>query len=100
MHRFTLFDTALGRCAIAWGPHGIVAVALPDRDDRATRRRILRACPDAADAPAPPAVAAAIEAIVALLEGEAGDLSSVPLDMTGVPEFHRRVYEVAREIGP
>ena len=27
---FALFDTAIGRCAIAWSPRGITAVRLPE----------------------------------------------------------------------
>ena len=42
----------------------------------------------------------AIDAIMALLRGEASDLSAVPLDMEGLPTFDRRVYEVARAIPP
>ncbi len=30
--------------------------------------------------------------------GKGGDLTEVPLDMTGVPPFHQKVYEVARQI--
>ena len=37
---------------------------------------------------------------MALLSGERRDLSFVALDMEGVPELHRRVYEVARTIPP
>ncbi len=42
----------------------------------------------------------AIDGIVALLHGEAGDLSAIELDMDGVPPFHRRVYALARTIAP
>jgi len=42
----------------------------------------------------------AVDSIVALLYGEASDLSTVALDMAGVPAFNRRVYEVARSIPP
>jgi methylated-DNA-[protein]-cysteine S-methyltransferase len=42
----------------------------------------------------------AIDGIVALLRGEASDLSSVALDMERVPPFHRRVYDIARTIPP
>ena len=38
--------------------------------------------------------------MTALLRGEARDLSAVPLDMEGVSEFDRRVYEIARSIPP
>ena len=100
MHGYTLFDTALGRCAIAWRPGGIVSVELPGADDAATRRRILRSRPGAVDAPPPPGVAAAIDRIAHLLAGEPDDLATVALDMTDVPEFHRRVYDAARAIPP
>jgi methylated-DNA-[protein]-cysteine S-methyltransferase len=36
--------------------------------------------------------------VAALLEGEPRRLDEVPLDMRGVPDFDRRVYEVARTI--
>ena len=42
----------------------------------------------------------AIESVVALLDGAAIDLAAVTLDMAGVHEFDRRVYEVARTILP
>src|SRR6185503_19547170 len=49
----------------------------------------------------PPAeVRRAIDAIAALLRGDASDLSSIGLDMDGVSPFHRRVYEIARTIAP
>jgi methylated-DNA-[protein]-cysteine S-methyltransferase len=42
----------------------------------------------------------AIEGVVALLSGEKRDLSAIALDTTEVPEFHRRVYAVARAVPP
>ena len=35
-HGWTLFDTAIGRRGIAWGERGIVAVQLPEADERST----------------------------------------------------------------
>ncbi|MGZ3282620.1 MAG: methylated-DNA--[protein]-cysteine S-methyltransferase [Xanthobacteraceae bacterium] len=99
-HGFTLFDTEIGRCGIAWGDHGLVALQLPERDESRTRARLIRRCPQAREATAPPGVRDAIEAIIALLRGEPRDLSAVALDMDGVPVFDRRVYEVARTIMP
>src|SRR5260370_18207660 len=97
---FTLFDTAIGRCAIAWSGRGILAVQLPEADERHTRARLVWRFPQAREAPPPPAVERALEGIAALLRGERVDLSAVALDMEGVPPFHRRVYEVARTIAP
>ena len=33
-----LFDTAIGRCGVAWDGPRLTAVQLPERDDDATRR--------------------------------------------------------------
>jgi methylated-DNA-[protein]-cysteine S-methyltransferase len=95
---FALFETAIGACGIAWGERGLVGVQLPEASAARTRARLLRRFPDAAEAPPPPPVQRAIEGIVALLRGEAIDLSAVALDMDRVPPFDRRVYEVARTI--
>src|SRR5687768_8266139 len=100
MHGYALFDTTLGRCAIAWSERGIAGVELPGGDDAATLRRIARALPDAAEADPPAAVADAIGAIAALLDGAHDDLAGIELDLDGVPEFHRRVYDAARAIPP
>ena len=99
-YNFGLFDTAIGRCGIAWGERGIVGVQLPERHERETRRRLLRRSPTAREAPPPPDVQCVIDAIAALLRGEARDLSTVALDLDGVPAFDRRVYELARTIPP
>src|SRR5437016_3421118 len=99
-HGFALFDTAIGRCAIAWSGRGILAVQLPEADERKTRARLIRRFPQAHEASPPPAVARALEGIAALLRGERIDLSAVALDLDGVPPFHRRVYEVTRTIAP
>jgi methylated-DNA-[protein]-cysteine S-methyltransferase len=100
MYGYTLFDTELGRCGIAWGPRGIAAVELPGSSDDSTRRRLRRAAPGADELDPPADVAAAIAAIARLLAGAPEDLSSVVLDMGDVPEFHHRVYDVARAIPP
>jgi methylated-DNA-[protein]-cysteine S-methyltransferase len=96
--RFTLFDTAIGRCAVTWGRGGIVGVQLPEGSERATRARVAKRFPDAREGAPPPKVKRAIRDMTALLGGEKADLSKIALDMDGVPEFHRRVYEAARTI--
>lgn len=97
---YTLFDTPIGLCGLAWNGRGIVGVQLPEDHASTTRSRIAKRFPGIAEAPPPPAIKAIIADMVALLKGEARDLSSVPLDMEGVPELHRRVFEVARSIPP
>src|SRR6266852_8845152 len=97
---FALFDTAIGQCGIAWGERGVAGVQLPEAGEAETRARMLHRFPAAGETAPPPEVEKAVERIVALLRGEAGDLAEVTLDMDQVPAFHRRVYEVARTIPP
>lgn len=97
---FTLFDTAIGSCALAWGPGGVVGVQLPEENATKTRARVRERFPDARETAPPQSVRRARDAIVALLNGEARNLSQIALDMAGLPPFHRRVYEFARSIAP
>jgi methylated-DNA-[protein]-cysteine S-methyltransferase len=99
-HGFALFDTDIGPCGIAWGPRGVTGVQLPEASEARTRARLVRRYPHAREAPPPADVRRVIDGIVALLRGEASDLSAAALDMDGLPEFDRRVYEVARDIAP
>ena len=95
---FALFDTAIGRCGIAWGVGGICGVHLPEASPSATRRRMTLRYPHASEGAPPPVVQRAIDRIVTLLRGEVADLEQIVLDMTLVPPFQRRVYELARKI--
>jgi methylated-DNA-[protein]-cysteine S-methyltransferase len=103
--QFTLFDTAIGACGIAWSEAGIVALQLPEADRERTRARLVRRWPDACEAAPPPAVGAAIDTVVALISGAApdcigADLEAIALDLTDTPAFDRPVYAVARTIAP
>ena len=95
---FALFDTAIGACGIVWSARGIRAVQLPEANAAATRTRMLRRCPDAAEAPPPADIRRAIDGIVALLAGEPRDLGDIMIDDKDTPEFNRRVYAIARQI--
>ena len=96
----TLFDTAVGRCAMAWGVRGIVGVQLPEGSDAATQARLLRHTGPLPCAIPPPEVAVAIAGVQALLAGQAHDLSAVVLDMQGLTDFQRRVYAITCRIPP
>ncbi len=100
MTKFTLFDTAIGACSVAWGERGIVGFQLPEAREDATRARVRKRHPDAMEASPPPEILPVIERIRALMAGEKIDLADVSLNMEGVPDFERRVYEVARSIPP
>ena len=96
MTSLALFDTAIGRCGIAWSEAAIAGVQLPEGHELETRARLARRFAEArVEVPAAHAQRA-IDDIIALLRGEPRDLLDLALDFTGVPEFHQRAYEVAR----
>ena len=95
---YTIFDTGLGRCGIAWGDLGIIGVQLPEAREIDTRRRLFQLYPEARELHAPANVEMAIEGIITLLRGGTSDLSDVTLDMTGIPAFNARVYAFASSI--
>jgi len=95
-----LFDTPLGRCAVAWTPRGIAAVQLPEGRDTATRARAAARVPGAAESVPPRGVQRVIDEITLLLSGQARALAEVALDLEGVTPFARRVYEAARALPP
>lgn len=95
-----LFDTAIGRCGMAWSARGICSVQLPDRSDTRLLARLRQRAPGAEPAPPPVPVRHAVQRIVALLAGAHDDLLDLPLDMDGIAPFHQRVYARARAIPP
>jgi methylated-DNA-[protein]-cysteine S-methyltransferase len=97
---FALFETAIGHCGIVWSERGIAGVQLPESGERATRRRVLARFPAARAAVPPAHVRRTIDDIVALLGGERKELGQAILDSEAVPDFNRRVYDIARTIPP
>jgi methylated-DNA-[protein]-cysteine S-methyltransferase len=95
---YSIFDTGLGRCGIAWGDLGVMGVQLPEAREIDTRKRLFQLYPEARELRPSHNVEIAIEGIVALLRGGDSDLSGVTLDMTGIPAFNQRVYAFARTI--
>ncbi len=95
---YALFNTAIGRCAVLWRGGLIVGAALPEASDEALRRSLARRFPSAVEATPTPEAAAAIASVVRLLGGAQEDLSRLDVDLTGVPEFERRVLDHIRQI--
>lgn len=97
---FAMFESAIGRCGVVWGPRGIVAVQLPQPTQAQTLVRMRQRHPDLAMAPPPPGVQQAIDGMVDLLAGHPNDLTGIALDLSDVPEFNRNVYAITRAIPP
>lgn len=93
----TVFDTALGEFGIGWTDAGVARLQLPGMDSADLRMRINR---DGAVPGEPPrAIEAVINHIEDYAEGDLVEFRGVPLDLEGVPEFHRRAYELLIEYG-
>ena len=97
---FAVFETAIGPCAIVWSWRGVAGVQLPEASEAGTRAGVMRRFPSAVEAPPSPDISRAIDGIVALLRGEARDLTDVIIDNADTSEFNARVYAVARNIPP
>jgi methylated-DNA-[protein]-cysteine S-methyltransferase len=97
---FAVAPTALGAVGVAWSEHGIARTWLHAGSVDRARAQIRREMAGASEAEPPRDVAAALEDIAELLEGAPRNLATPDLDMRSIPEFDRRVYEVARTIPP
>src|SRR5882757_694363 len=95
---YTVFDTSIGRCGIAWGELGVLGVQLPEAREIETRRRLFQLFPDARELRPPAEIQSAIDGIAELLRGKPADLSEIRLDMTGIRPFDGRVYDFTRSI--
>src|ERR1700733_14326336 len=95
---YSIFDTGIGRCGIAWSGDGVGGVPLPEARGLETRGRMLRQYREAGALRPPLNAEIAIEGIVALLRGQPSDLSDVALDMSGIHAFNARVYTFVRKI--
>jgi methylated-DNA-[protein]-cysteine S-methyltransferase len=93
-----LFPTAIGTCGVAWSVRGLVAIALPERDEAATEKRLRAKSHGSGRTEPPPEIAQAIALIQKYCAGERVDFSAVPLDLSGIDPERRRVYETMRAI--
>jgi methylated-DNA-[protein]-cysteine S-methyltransferase len=102
---FALFDTVIGRCGVAWGDAGLIGMQLPEASPGAANpgvewARVRKRFPDAVETSPPPEIERVIERVRDLLAGGRDDLADIALDLTEASDFNRRVYAVARAIGP
>jgi methylated-DNA-[protein]-cysteine S-methyltransferase len=89
---YTIFETPIGRCAVAWSGAAIVGAALPEADDAGTIRNATRLCPDATEAAPPAWVRDVVERVQRLLTGEVAEFSDLRLALDRANAFERQVY--------
>lgn len=99
---WTLFETALGTCGLAWSDEGITSFQLPEDSRKSTKEQLLAKLP----VPEPPAaarvtpdwVAHAIALVREHLAGRPQDFSSTLLDLSRVTPFNAKVYHALRKV--
>ena len=97
---YAIFETPIGACGVIWGERGVSGVQLPMGSEDKTRKRILQRNGDVDEAAPTAEVQHAIDGMLELLAGKPNDLADIVLDLDGVPEFNRGVYDIARKIPP
>ncbi|HEY8072648.1 MAG TPA: methylated-DNA--[protein]-cysteine S-methyltransferase [Labilithrix sp.] len=95
---WTLFETTLGLCGVAWSDAGVTWVQLPEADDEATRERLAAKTKEPRARTNPPWVKDAIARIREHLAGKPQDLSRVPLDLSRASEFNASVYRALQRV--
>ena len=92
--QYRLFDTDLGHMAVGWTDVGVSRVLLPGDGAAAMRERLERAgAKEDVEGQAE-----LVARIVAYAAGANDSFADVELDLTGVPETNRRIYEHIREL--
>lgn len=97
---FTLFETSIGPCAVAWSAAGITGLQLPEADAAGTRERARRRFAAQREGAPPREVAQVLADVVALLDGRPIDLTRARLDEQRIAPFERRVFARTRLIPP
>lgn len=96
------FDTALGRCGIAWNERGVCGSQLPEATPSLSRDRLRQRFPTGRETDQlPPAITAAVRAVQRLLAGQLSEdleLLAIVLDDSAVPAFQRQVLAQTRLI--
>lgn len=99
---WTLFDTPIGTCGVAWSDAGLTWLQLPEEDPDATRARLLTKMPDAGKMASPkltpPWVKDAIARVREHLAGKPQDLTRVPLDVSRLTPFTAKILRAAQAV--
>jgi methylated-DNA-[protein]-cysteine S-methyltransferase len=95
---YTLFDSAIGTCGLAWSAHGIVRLQLPEADTQTTERRLRAIDGVEAIQPLPEWVEHAIDEVRRYAAGEPVAFAQVRLDSSAVGDFEGRVYAATRAV--
>ncbi len=95
---YCLIATNFGPVGLAWSEIGLLRLRLPDMDVESTRQRLTTGL-EAPEGDPPAWLEATIIGLQRYFIGARVDLSATPLDLMGVPDFPRRLYEEMLRLG-
>ena len=94
------FETAIGRCGLAWTEAGVTGVQLPEADPKDCLARLTRhGAKRVKAADVPPEIAELIADLQAFLSGQPTGFDGLRLDMKRHSAFERAAYDALREVG-
>ena len=98
-----VFETPLGFFALSWSDAGLKRLVLPEPDFSSALRRLAgrgaTETPEFADeADLPDRIAKIVADIRRYAAGETIDFSAIAVDLSGVDDFRRAIYEAARKL--
>jgi len=102
---YCLFETPLGWCGIAWSesrnpdaPYAVTFLQLPEATAELTESRIARNCGAKRTMDIPILIENIRQRVIRHLQGDLQDFRDIPVDLSAVGPFVRRVCEDSREI--
>lgn len=102
---YTLFDTELGKCGIAWKEPGrsnedplVIGFQLPEATAQLTEARIAGRWKANRTGAIPARISEIIKRVKLHFKGEAQDFRDIELDLDGTGRFAKQVYDAARAI--
>jgi methylated-DNA-[protein]-cysteine S-methyltransferase len=97
---YSIFDTAIGPCGIAWNDNGITAFQLPEEDVAATEKRLAAKSPNQKKGNPPSKIKAAIAQVQKHFDGKPQTFADVPIDFSAIDGFDAEVYRALRKVPP
>lgn len=95
---YTLFNTALGACGIAWNDRGVTAFQLPEVTTKLTEDRISKKANAGKSSKVPSHIASIIKRVQKHLAGDSQDFQDIAVDLEDTAVFSRQVYQICKTI--
>jgi methylated-DNA-[protein]-cysteine S-methyltransferase len=96
---YTLFDTAIGVCAVAWNESGLTHFRLPGASRAAPEARVQKRSGATRSDNPPAPIKALIADAQRYFAGEEVDFSAVAVDLSALSAFQRELYQSLRSVG-